>query len=329
MKTPTHGKAGASQPKDPPDAIAPKLPAPPAAADGKGKTKPKDTKDAHDDHSHDAKTAGGTGSPSGVLALLGWPQPPVAIRPAPAGDSDSRTASATDATGAHGRAAPGTQAAAQATLAADLEAQAAPPQATATQPATNRDGALSATLQSLALPGAPVALGSDHTSGGTAAALLTLTAPLSPSGAPLLPVVQHTLSLPVAHPDWSQAVAEAIVNNVHDDGGRMQLQLNPANLGPVDIALDLDHDHAKLHIVAAQPMTRVALQQAIPQLTSLFAAQGLQLTHADVSAGQSGQQQARHDGSPTRDGGDGPSISAVAPTHARRLRITGLVDAYV
>ncbi|TAM11518.1 MAG: flagellar hook-length control protein FliK [Nevskiaceae bacterium] len=160
------------------------------------------------------------------------------------------------------------------------------------------------------------------------AAALGLNGALPATAVPPAAVTAGTgmVRVPIDHPQWPQAVAETLMANTGPDGGRVRLQLNPAHLGPVDIELDIDKDRAKVQIYAAQPVTRAALQQAIPQLSALLAGQGLQLDHADVSAGQS-----RH--GERQDHDTGSAIPAIDPTgrtpdvaHARSFVARGLVD---
>lgn len=143
---------------------------------------------------------------------------------------------------------------------------------------------------------------------------------------PTWPSGTATVRLPLDHPQWPQAVAETLIAATGPDGGRVRLQLNPAHLGPVDIALDIDKDRARVQIFAAQPLTRAALQQAIPQLSALLAGQGLQLDHADVAAGHSRHGERRDHDTPS-------SASAITPDHAppgisvrRTLVARGLID---
>lgn len=142
------------------------------------------------------------------------------------------------------------------------------------------------------------------------------------------PPITRSVTLPMTDPHWAQAMAQAVVDAVGTDGGRVRLQLNPAHLGPVDIALDIDKDQAKLQIFAAQAPTRAALQQAIPQLGALLASGGLQLAHADVFTGQSGRHGGGSDASPTpADAGSSSSTRIDAPTRLLSLH-RGLIDDY-
>jgi flagellar hook-length control protein FliK len=61
------------------------------------------------------------------------------------------------------------------------------------------------------------------------------------------------------------------------------LQLSPEHLGPLQINISVHDGQASVWFGAAQPDTRAALQQSLPQLRQLFANQGLTLTDAGVS----------------------------------------------
>lgn len=154
---------------------------------------------------------------------------------------------------------------------------------------------------------------------GAATAIPTTTA---------LPSVTRNIMLPVDHPQWAHAVAEAVVEAAGPDGGRLRLQLHPADLGPVDIALDIQRDRAKVQISALHDTTRTALQAAIPQLTALLAGEGLQLTHADVGSQQQSAPQQAPVVMPTP-AGDGLRTSAGRVDTVRHLLLrNGLIDDY-
>ena len=66
------------------------------------------------------------------------------------------------------------------------------------------------------------------------------------------------------------------------------------------MAIDLRGQQAQVFISALHPQTRVALEQALPQLHEMFAAQGLQLSQAQV--GDQGAGSARDQQSDPRSG---------------------------
>lgn len=164
----------------------------------------------------------------------------------------------------------------------------------------------------------------------TATGAASSTPPATASSVPLPPPTPELATHLVGQPGWARAVAQAIVTHAGAAGGRLRLQVQPPNLGPVDITLSIHNTSATLQLIAQHPFTQAALQQAIPQLHTLLGQQGVQLMHADVTAGQSGGQgQGRgHDAPPTpaRVGTPTPVTPASAPTPARTR--AGLVDDY-
>lgn len=152
---------------------------------------------------------------------------------------------------------------------------------------------------------------------------------VTPTALASLPTVTRTIETPVTHPQWAQAVAEAVIDASGPDGTRLRLQVHPADLGPVDIALDIHHDRAKVQISALHETTRAALQSALPQLTAMLASEGLNLTQADVGSQTQSQSQ------PAPPAQDPPAVGGVASAsgsdtlalRAIRLR-DGLIDDY-
>lgn len=67
-----------------------------------------------------------------------------------------------------------------------------------------------------------------------------------------------------------------------------QLSLQPAELGPVNVSIQMNGLQASLVISASHAATRAALQEALPHLGELFQSSGLQLADAQVGDGSSG-----------------------------------------
>jgi flagellar hook-length control protein FliK len=120
-----------------------------------------------------------------------------------------------------------------------------------------------------------------------------LSAPASTTSA--TPAAVVTIDTPVGAPGFGNEIAAKLAHVVlrHD---RAELRLSPADLGPVDIRIDLRNDSASLTIVAAQPATREALEQALPQLRESLAAQGIALGQAAINDGRA-QSERRPDAS--------------------------------
>lgn len=113
--------------------------------------------------------------------------------------------------------------------------------------------------------------------------------------------------------------------------GHAHIRLNPEDLGPVDVRLQMNGD--KVHASFSSPHVdvRQALENSLPRLRELLGEQGFQLAHADV-----GHQAPGGDGNPTGQagshggrGGDGePSLGDGTVSAAQLIRQRGLLDAY-
>lgn len=103
--------------------------------------------------------------------------------------------------------------------------------------------------------------------------------------------------LPVApalsSPAWNRAFSEQVLWVARADVQSASLTLNPPELGPVTIELQLDDTHATASFSSAQPEVRKAIDDALPLLKTLFAEAGLDLRHTDVGSGEAHQRQGR------------------------------------
>lgn len=178
-----------------------------------------------------------------------------------------------------------------------------------------------AALLAIAMAPAPIAL--PATLAGASS-----TATANPPSSALPPATIDIATQLVGQPGWAQAIAQAIVTHAGAAGGRLRLQIQPPTLGPIDISLSIHNASATVQVIAQHPLTQAALQQAIPQLHALLGQQGVQLMHADVTAGQSGGQGRNHDAPPTpaRVGTPTPGQVQAIATPARKR--SGLVDDY-
>ncbi|MXR36622.1 flagellar hook-length control protein FliK [Craterilacuibacter sinensis] len=111
-------------------------------------------------------------------------------------------------------------------------------------------------------------------------------------------IVQLTVNTPLS-PDkaWGEALAGQVSGLIQMKAEGATIKLNPAHLGPIEVALKLNQDQAQISFVTATPQARDALEQNLSRLTSMLAESGVQLTDAQVSYGgrqqQQEQQQAR------------------------------------
>lgn len=111
--------------------------------------------------------------------------------------------------------------------------------------------------------------------------------------------------------------------------GHAHIRLNPEDLGPVDVRLQMNGD--KVHASFSSPHVdvRQALESSLPRLRELLGEQGFQLAHADVGPQHSGD---GNPGSQTAGGGRGgdgePSLADTTVSASQLIRQRGLLDAY-
>jgi flagellar hook-length control protein FliK len=112
------------------------------------------------------------------------------------------------------------------------------------------------TAQFAALPGLPAA-----TAGWTAESMRA----------------QAAIGVPLHDPEFAATLGNQLAVWTRDGVQSAELQLNPAELGPVQVRIQLDGTQAQVQFGAEQAQTREVLQQAMEQLASALKAEGLQL----------------------------------------------------
>lgn len=115
---------------------------------------------------------------------------------------------------------------------------------------------------------------------------------LSSASAPQLAMdVQPQLNSPA----WSRVVSSRVVWMAREGVQQAELRLNPANLGSVDVRLNINNDQASVTFLAQNAATREALEQAMPRLRESLAENGLSLTHSEVGHQDNSEQPASDD----------------------------------
>ncbi len=147
-------------------------------------------------------------------------------------------------------------------------------------------------------------------------------------------------SLPVSPPlgdeRWSAALGQQALFMARNQLSSAQLTVNPPNLGPIQITLDLKHDQANAVFVSPHDAVRQAIEASLPQLRDMFSAAGLHLSTAQVSAdagssawssggSHAGSGTGRSSGRP----GSTPEALAVSALGSTPVRISrGLLDTF-
>lgn len=154
--------------------------------------------------------------------------------------------------------------------------------------------------------------------------------------APTAAPTAATLSTPITNPAWPQQLSQQLVQ-ISQRGGEqhVQMQLNPAELGPLSISLKFSEQGAQAHFLSAHAQVRQVLEQAIPQLREALAEQGISLGETSVGEqrdpnaqafAQSGGKQGPEAGSENGDIGSDDSNAQSAGSSS--LIMDGRVDLY-
>lgn len=129
---------------------------------------------------------------------------------------------------------------------------------------------------------------------------------------------------------WRDAFAEKVLWMSNQNIHHAKVQINPPELGPLEVMLKMNQQHASLVIHTPNAATKETLEDAMPRLRELFEQQGMSLTDADISDSRQGGTE----GSTASEEGEtfSPSGTSVSEENAQSQTIRaprGLVDYFV
>lgn len=104
-------------------------------------------------------------------------------------------------------------------------------------------------------------------------------------GSPVVAPAQAVIQTPVTQPGFSDEVVVALVRQAGQAAqGRQEvtLHLNPVEMGPVSVSIELNGSAARIEFGASEALTRHHLEAALPGLTDALQAEGLSLVHGSV-----------------------------------------------
>lgn len=144
------------------------------------------------------------------------------------------------------------------------------------------------------------------------------------------------LSARVGTPAWDNQVGQKVIWMVGGEEQSATLELNPPDLGPVQVVLNVSNEMASVTFSAQQLEVRQALENSLPRLREMMNESGIALGNATVNAGSDGSQQQNQQGSSRPgsggNGGGAGGDSAVADTAPRQrtsiLGGAGAVDTF-
>ena len=174
-------------------------------------------------------------------------------------------------------------------------------------------------------------LGRSHAASSSAATPLTA----RPVAAAMQPA-----AVPFGHQSWGEAMVERVMWMSSQNLRSVEIQLDPAELGPLEIHIQNRGQELQVQFVSQNPGVREALEGQMHRLREMFAGQGLEQTQVSVTDRSAGEQSRQGDGQlAERSGGQGGTgrseggaadndpVTTLTPRVERPLR--GLVDYYV
>lgn len=108
-------------------------------------------------------------------------------------------------------------------------------------------------------------------------------------GQPLASPAGATLTAPIASQQWQQQLGQQMIKLSQHGDQRIELRLNPAELGPLSISLKMSEHGAQAQFLSAHAQVRAAVEQAIPQLREALEEQGISLSDTMVGEHDRGQ----------------------------------------
>ena len=100
---------------------------------------------------------------------------------------------------------------------------------------------------------------------------------------------RFTVSVQFGKPTWNENLAGKVAQMAAQNLNFAEIQLDPPELGPLQVRVQVNQDQASVVFTAASAQVREALEQANPKLREMFEAEGLDLVDVDVS--DQGQQE--------------------------------------
>jgi flagellar hook-length control protein FliK len=142
----------------------------------------------------------------------------------------------------------------------------------------------------------------------------------------------HALSVnsPVGSSGFAKELGQQVTWLSGQDIKQAQIRLNPQDLGPLDVKVNLEHGRVDVAFVAQHPATVAAVQQGLDQLHQMLGGQGLSLGHTSVGQ-HSAQQQFGGQQQPSSGGSSaGDADQTAEPSSGETLAkvAIGLVDAF-
>ena len=107
--------------------------------------------------------------------------------------------------------------------------------------------------------------------------------PLVPGQQAGTPFVRLSIDTPMQQPQWGEALAGRIVWMLTESNHTAQINLNPPELGPIEVRVSMKDDHTNVNFYAHHGDVRDAIEEAMPRLREMLQQNGLKLDESQIS----------------------------------------------
>lgn len=138
---------------------------------------------------------------------------------------------------------------------------------------------------------------------------------------------------PMDQAGWGQAMGERLTMMAKDGLHQARIQINPRELGPVDVTISMKDDKTTIHFLAQHAVTREALEAEMPRLRMMMQENGFEQLDVNVGRENGGDPSRNNDDTPERGSGavalaDEVGDEAMPGGAGESGRAVGLVDHY-
>ncbi len=142
-------------------------------------------------------------------------------------------------------------------------------------------------------------------------------------------VVKESITSAIGSAQWQEDFCEQILSFGQNQIQHAQLNLNPPELGPLQVHIEINQQEAKVHFVSSHAMVRDSIESANQRLREVFQGSGLSLANVNVSDGQRSQGDSQQGNPWRREGVEGIEETGMSSPTQRWLNTPrGLVDHY-
>ncbi|MGB6355424.1 MAG: flagellar hook-length control protein FliK, partial [Steroidobacteraceae bacterium] len=145
------------------------------------------------------------------------------------------------------------------------------------------------------------------------------------------PATTMKVSPAVGTSEFAQGVADRVSLMVDNNLTSVKLQVNPPQLGPIDVRISVQGDQAQVSLTAHSAVTRDALESSSSKLREMLGAQGFAQVSVDISQ-RSFQERSTYaqpyEWTPSANGGNASAASVTSAAASTPRASSGVLDAY-